>query len=75
MSKLTYNTNDTGYGISFNNINLGDLVYLEDGFYHYFPINYKSSCISSWVLKDIANKLDELNKPYEEEIKKYFNSK
>ena len=75
MTKLTYTRlGGTGfqiiYNVSFNNITVGELILGDDGSYAYFPINFNGSCISSWVLKDIANKLDELNSGWEELIDK-----
>ena len=72
--EITYSKeNINNYIIFFNNIFLGELKVLEDGFYYYFPCEFKGSCISSWILKDIYNKLEELNKEWNDKINNYFN--
>lgn len=82
MSKLTYTeknnelyTNTTYYKTTFNNIILGSLIMTEDGFYKWFPTDFNGSCIEEWVLLDIANKLKELNKDINKNIKDYFQNK
>lgn len=74
MSKLSYTKINTRYKISFNKADLGELEMLEDGFYHWFPGVSMSNngCISSWILKDIYEKLEELNKGWNEVMNQYF---
>lgn len=55
-----------------NGVYLGSFIVMEDGYYHFWPDHSKGGCWSSHVLREIANKLDELNKPWDEEIQKYF---
>lgn len=43
----------------------------EDGYYVYY-VNSPQESWSSHSLRAIADKLDEINKPFEEELKKYF---
>lgn len=52
---------------------LGEVVMLEDGF-HYFWRDDDRQCgaESSYVLRAIADMLDELNTPWEREINDYF---
>lgn len=69
-SKLTYTKEKNIYKISFNNTNLGTLVKLEDGYYNWLPCDLNGGCLSSWVLKDIYNKLEVLNKEWNEEVKR-----
>ena len=45
---------------------LGDLFKLEDGCFYFFP-NFTGGC-AGWWMRQIADKLDELNKPWEEYI-------
>ena len=72
MSKLNYKKIKKEYRITFNKTYLGDLVMLEDGFYNWFPCKFDGSCISSWVLLDIHNKLEKLNKEWNSIINKEF---
>lgn len=72
MSNLTYTPigNNESLNVSFKNLSLGELIITEDGFYNWFPINDRKGYLSSWILKDIAAKLDELNSDWEEMIDK-----
>ena len=56
------------YIISANEISLGEFRQLEDGFYNWFPSNFNGSCMSSWVLKEIYEKLESLNKDWQDKI-------
>lgn len=55
-----------------NGVTLGDLCKLEDGFYYWWPDNTRTGCYESYVIREIADKLDELNKPWSNEIDEYF---
>lgn len=54
-----------------NGVDLGEIGMLEDGFYYYWP-KLRAGCWSSHVMREIADKIDELDKPYQEQIDKYF---
>lgn len=58
--------------------NLGRLIQSDDGFYYWFPCDFEGGCISNWVLKVIYDKVEELNKEWnqiiENEFKKDSNS-
>jgi hypothetical protein len=43
-----------------------------DGMYYYWPCEKLSGSWSSYSLREIADRLDELNKEYEESVKEYF---
>ena len=48
---------------------LGDLCYAEDGFYQFFPdLESKGGYWPTWMLRKIADKVDELNAPWEAQI-------
>lgn len=47
-----------------------DIVYLEDGFYYYWPDNH--GCLSSYNLRIIADELDLRNKAWEDQIEQDF---
>lgn len=72
MSNLTYTPigNNESLNVSFKNLSLGELIIKEDGCYSWFPRDDRKGYLSSWVLKDIAAKLDELNGDWEEMIDK-----
>lgn len=50
---------------------LGHALIKEDGFYDFWP-DLKGGFWSAYVLREIADKLDELNAPYEAQINEYF---
>ena len=65
MSKLTYDKVENKYSVRLGPIKLGELSTLEDEFYYWFPgptMGIGGGCLSSWVIKDISNKLEELNR-------------
>lgn len=74
MSKLTYIKcgEFPSYTVKFNTVLLGSLRTVEDGFYYWFPTEFEGSCVAAWVIRDISNKLDELNKEWNEIIEKEF---
>lgn len=50
---------------------VGDLCCMEDGFYQFFPdLESRGGYWPSWILRKIADKVDELNAPWEEQIAK-----
>lgn len=49
---------------------LGDLLKLEDGYYQWFPNDDQTGCWSSYILREIADKLDELNDEWDQEVKR-----
>jgi len=51
---------------------LGEFVQDESGFFGFY-CDTKGSW-SSWTLKAIADRLDEINKPWDEKINEYFKS-
>lgn len=75
MTKLTFEPEDFKPGESitvlFNNNWLGDLICLEDGSYYFDPVD-KGGVWSGWILRQIADKLEEVNKPWEDLIAKTF---
>lgn len=44
---------------------LGNLFMLEDGFYQFFAFGTLSGYIPAHILREIADKLDELNKDWQ----------
>ena len=37
-----------------------------DGYYYYWPEKEKGGCWSPWMLRDVTDKLDEVNKPWDD---------
>jgi len=70
--------NEHSYKIYYNSMPgntgkyLGKFIMDVDGFYYYWPCEKLTGSWSSYSLRGIADKLDELNKEYEENIKEYF---
>lgn len=51
-----------------NGVFMGDVVQSEDGFYNFWPESSTGGYWASHVLRAIADKLDELNKPWQDQI-------
>jgi hypothetical protein len=58
------------YVIYFNKKELGSIVSQEDGYYKFTPNKNSSGYWSSYGLRLIADKLDEMNKEWDEHVKK-----
>ena len=43
-----------------------------DGFRYFWPEGYNGGCFSAAALRVIADELDRMNKPHQDEIDKYF---
>lgn len=72
-TQLTFTkVNEVIYNISFNNCDLGKLCCIEDGFFYWFPPKFDGGFIDSWILKQIYEYVDELNRPYNESIDRFF---
>lgn len=55
----------TYINVKINNIYIGELAVKEDGYWDWYP-KPRPGYIPSWVLRAIADKLDEINKPWDE---------
>jgi hypothetical protein len=73
MNKLIYTPNDevSEYVITFRDTSLGKLTRLEDGLFYWFPGNFNGTCLSGWVVDDIAIKMYELNSDWEDHLNQY----
>ena len=60
---------DGVYVVYFNTKKIGEFTVQDDGFFGFYP-NELSGYWSSYALRLIADKLDELNKEWDEYIKK-----
>lgn len=56
-----------------NGVYLGELSIADDGFYVFWP-DTKGGYWDQMVLSEIVAKLEELNKPWQEEIDRYFST-
>lgn len=53
-----------------NNVFMGDMIIGDDGYYAWWPNeDLRAGYIPSWVLRELADKLDELNKDWDEQLK------
>lgn len=57
------------YKVFFNTNYLGDLVMDVDGYFYYWP-SIEKGAWSSYSMRMIADKMDELNKPWDDYIEK-----
>ena len=74
MSQLKFqplNLNERILVIHSNGKCLGDLMKLEDGYYQWWPsaVCSQGGCWSAYILREIADKLDELNDAWDQEVK------
>lgn len=67
VSKFVYKA------FTLNNKYLGTFELDVDGNYHYWQDKSLNGAWSAYQLKAIADKLDEINKPYKETVDEYFN--
>lgn len=51
---------------------LGTFQLDSDGFYYFWEDSQLTGCWGAWGLRKIADLLDEVNKPYRDEINEYF---
>ena len=56
--------------LTLNNHLVGELIMDVDGYFYFWPSN--DGCWPSHIMHSIANKLDEINKPQNDEINDYF---
>lgn len=68
-----YEDNVKFYEVLFNKKFIGEFHSLEDGYFYFLPDKNNGGVWSSDSLQEIANKLNEINKPYEDNINEYFN--
>lgn len=72
MELLKVDKHETGvYKVSYyNGVYLGEFVTGDDGYLVYFPSKRNNGFWSSSAIRAIADKLDELNKPWDDVIQK-----
>ena len=52
---------------------IGKFIILDDGFYEFFPEKYDGGCWAAYTLRELADKLDELNKLWNDYLTKELN--
>jgi len=62
----------SGWAVYYHNgVMVGDIQMDVDGYYYYWPI-MKPGFWASHFMRAVADKLDELNAPYDKELEEYF---
>ena len=56
---------------AYNGVYIGDFLKKEDGYFDFWP-DQKGGFWPSYMLRALAEKLDELNKPWDDDINKFF---
>ncbi len=60
------------YTVLINNQNAGDLECKEDGYWDWWPeVPGRGGYIPAWVLREIADKLDDLNAPWDKIVQEH----
>lgn len=54
-----------------NDVKIGEALMTEDGFFNFFP-EQNNGYWPPHLLRSIADELDKINKPWEDQINKYF---
>lgn len=54
-----------------NGVKLGEIIMSEDGYYVFFP-ELREGFWEAYVLRQIADKVDEMNKPWDDQVKQFF---
>jgi len=71
LERTTANTSSYHVYHDVTDVYLGDAIQYEDGFYYFHFANDKNSSYwQAYVLRGIADKLDELNKKWDEHLRK-----
>jgi hypothetical protein len=51
---------------------IGSFQLDSNGFYYFWEKSDLNGCWSAYTLREIADKLDEVNKPFDDSVKEYF---
>lgn len=51
---------------------IGEIIEDVDGYFYFFLVDYNDGAFSSQMLDEISNKLDKLNKTWNNKINEYF---
>jgi hypothetical protein len=68
MTELVLKQNDLGSHYVYTNtgVDIGVFVMDVDGYYYYWPNRQNDGAWAPWMLRDVADKLDEVNKPWDD---------
>ena len=69
LSKNIYHVYLNGVGIK-----MGEILMSEDGYYNFWPDLHRGGYWPSYILRMLADRVDEMNKPWDEEIQNLTNS-
>ncbi|MCR4308340.1 MAG: hypothetical protein NUV80_07365 [Candidatus Berkelbacteria bacterium] len=68
MSKQDIIKVDQDGKVTYYGVYVGDILCKEDGFYDFWPLFKPGTYWPSYLLRDIADFLEEKNKPWQEKI-------
>ncbi len=69
--KLTYeNINKYIYRVCFNNQRIGELAVGDDGYFIFFADSDKRGGMEEWLLRELADELKRINKPWDDQVNK-----
>lgn len=76
MKYLIYKGEGPVIYIHFGHINgnpVGKFIQQVDGYYYFLHDTGNGGIIPGYIIRELTDKLDELNRPMDEKIEKYFN--
>ncbi len=69
MAKLQFNRIHQGYVVLYTNgCNMGEILMGEDGYYAYWAVQ-RQGYQEAWTMRAVADKLDELNAEWDEQVR------
>jgi len=57
-----------------NNAIVGEFDKIDNNCFYFRPDDYNNGYFESDILREIANKLDEINRPWKNDTEEYFNT-
>jgi hypothetical protein len=64
--QLDYRKVPGGYQVRYpNGVYMGDISILDDGYYAWWPLGGREGYIDTWVLRELADTVDELNEEWD----------
>lgn len=59
-----------------NGVYMGDFIVGDDGYFYWWPKHPSNGgCIDAWVLRELADRLDDLNETWDIQLNAFFNDK
>jgi hypothetical protein len=59
---------DSCYQVFVETAYIGDFLKDVDGYFYYWPPPNQGGCFVAWLLRALADKLDEINKDWNEQV-------